>query len=142
VTMSLKYEPTSEPVVLFLSPSKPKGPNTGQTILVKARLASTTPLDHVVPTTWLCLTRGWPTIRKLSCWVRGTHMSTLERETARAHQTDEPKQTETELENLRPLRPETQGGLAWRVSGYGSRVEGYRRGTPSSSGSVYLNPKP
>jgi hypothetical protein len=34
---------------------------------------------------------GWPTILKLTCWVRGTNPSTLEGERARAHQIGEPK---------------------------------------------------
>ncbi|KAJ1468093.1 hypothetical protein T484DRAFT_2292968 [Baffinella frigidus] len=36
---------------------------------------------------------GWPTILKLPCWVSGRNPSTLELESARAHQIGEPKQT-------------------------------------------------
>ena len=41
---------------------------------------------------------GRELILKLTCWVRGTHPSTLGRTRARTHQLGEPKETETEVE--------------------------------------------
>lgn len=41
---------------------------------------------------------GRALILKLTCWIRGTHPSTLGQTRARAHQLGEPKETETEEE--------------------------------------------
>jgi len=59
------------------------------------------------PGAYLYLTRvDCQTILRLTCWVRGTNPSTLERKRARAHQIGMPKQTDTELEcgHLSPAR--------------------------------------
>ena len=43
---------------------------------------------------------GRELILKLTCWARGTNPLTLGRTRARAHQVGEPKETETEVENV------------------------------------------
>jgi hypothetical protein len=54
-----------------------------------------------------------PTFLKSTCWLCGTDPSTLERESAWAHQISDPKQTEAELGIHRPLESTTQ----WTTEG-------------------------